>query len=87
MLAREVADIRADRKKGLAQAQAAAIKKRTDNIAARADARRNKRLGVKEKPKDKGGKKGRPGFEGKSKGKGKPGKGGMDKKSRAASKA
>jgi len=57
-----------------------AIKKRNDNIASRAEARRNKRLGIKEKGgkgKEKGGKgehkrkgkgtgkgKGRPGFEG-----------------------
>lgn len=50
------------------------MKKRNDNIASRAEARRNKRMGVKDKGKgkDKGGKgkgkgskgKGRPGFEG-----------------------
>ena len=46
---------------------AARQKKRTDNIAARAERRNDKRKGLKTKPKDKG----RPGFEGKSFGKGK----------------
>lgn len=78
-----------DRKKVLAQSQAAKIKKRTDNIAARAEARKNHKSHAREKPaynpKSKDGKKGRPGFEGKKGGKGT--KSGMDKKSRAASKA
>lgn len=81
---------RVDRKKVIAQSQAAAIKKRTDNIAARADARKKGKSHQKEstKPKTKDSK-GRPGFEGKSKGGkgGKTAKGGMDKKARAASKA
>ncbi|ORX41211.1 surfeit locus protein 6-domain-containing protein [Kockovaella imperatae] len=54
-----------ERKRDLERAQAASIKKRSDNIAARADAKRNKKLGLKDK--NKGGKmkkKGRPGFEG-----------------------
>lgn len=62
---------RVERKRTLEKAQAASIKKRNDNIAARADGKRNKRLGIKDKSGDKkaGGKskKGRPGFEGKSK--------------------
>ncbi|KAL7422641.1 hypothetical protein Q5752_001932 [Cryptotrichosporon argae] len=62
----------ADRKKELERSQAAKIKKRSDNIASRLDAKRNKRLGIKDKgAKDKGAKggkgKGRPGFEGKRK--------------------
>lgn len=66
-------DIRAERKKTLEKGHEVAIKKRNDNIASRADAKRNKRLGIKDKGKgkDKGtsgrkkGKgKGRPGFEG-----------------------
>ncbi|KAL1408780.1 hypothetical protein Q8F55_005593 [Vanrija albida] len=60
-----------ERKRTLEKAQAAAVKKRNDNIAARVDGKRNKRLGIKDKA-DKGkaggkSKKGRPGFEGKSK--------------------
>ncbi|TXT10769.1 hypothetical protein VHUM_02274 [Vanrija humicola] len=59
-----------ERKRTLEKAQAASIKKRNDNIAARADGKRNKRLGIKDKGDKKAGgksKKGRPGFEGKSK--------------------
>lgn len=75
------ADIdRADRKKQLSDAQAAAIKKRNDNIAGRAQARKDKKSGVKKKDVKKvggaGAKKGksRPGFEGKKGGdKGKKG--------------
>lgn len=67
-----------DRKKALALSQQAAIKKRNDNIAARNDARKNKKKGIKGKSGDKKVKK-RPGFEGgrnkkggdKGKGKGK----------------
>ncbi|EIW68124.1 hypothetical protein TREMEDRAFT_40225 [Tremella mesenterica DSM 1558] len=61
----------AERKKSLDQAQAVAIKKRNDNIASRASAKRDKRLGVKSKGtkggggKGKGKSRGRPGFEGK----------------------
>ena len=76
-----IADIyRADRKKQLSDAQAAAIKKRNDNIAGRAQARKDKKSGVKKKDVKKvggaGAKKGksRPGFEGKKGGdKGKKG--------------
>lgn len=81
-----------ERKRSQALGQQAAIKKRNDNIAARVDARKNKRLGIKDKAKaaagkggkDKGGKDykgkkgGRPGFEGKS---------GNDKKKRAQTRA
>ncbi|KAI0672287.1 surfeit locus protein 6-domain-containing protein [Trametes maxima] len=56
-----------ERKEQVATTMAARQKKRTDNIAARAERRNDKRKGVKTKPKDKG----RPGFEGKSFGKGK----------------
>ncbi|OCF42635.1 hypothetical protein I317_03494 [Kwoniella heveanensis CBS 569] len=75
----------ADRKRELEKSNAISIKKRNDNIAKRAEDRRNKRLGIKDKGgkghkgksgsgsggPNKGGKKGgsRPGFEGK-KGKG-----------------
>lgn len=81
-----------ERKADLEKSQAAKAKKRNDNLASRIDAKRNKRLGIKDKSKEKGGKhgkdgkgkgKGRPGFEGKS-GKGANGK---DKKGRAAAKA
>lgn len=48
---------------------AAKQKKRTDNITSRNERRKDKKMGVKTKPsKDKA----RPGFEGKSFGKGKP---------------
>ncbi|WVF68115.1 hypothetical protein IAT40_002878 [Kwoniella sp. CBS 6097] len=68
----------ADRKRELEKSNAISIKKRNDNIAKRAEDRRNKRLGVKDKGGKgktggaKGGKKGgsRPGFEGKKQGKG-----------------
>ncbi|KAK4686416.1 hypothetical protein P7C73_g3715, partial [Tremellales sp. Uapishka_1] len=67
----------AERKLELQKSQSTAIKKRNDNIASRADARKNKRLGIKDKTKGKAVKKGRPGFEGKNKGgKGKDGKDG-----------
>ncbi|KAF7798183.1 hypothetical protein EIP86_009400 [Pleurotus ostreatoroseus] len=56
-----------ERKEQVATAMAAKQKKRTDNIAARNERRNDKRKGIKTKPKDKG----RPGFEGKSFGKGK----------------
>ncbi|KAI0772890.1 surfeit locus protein 6-domain-containing protein [Trametes elegans] len=56
-----------ERKEQVATTMAARQKKRTDNIAARAERRNDKRKGLKTKPKDKG----RPGFEGKSFGKGK----------------
>ncbi|KAL1948422.1 hypothetical protein VTO73DRAFT_12497 [Trametes versicolor] len=56
-----------ERKEQVATTMAARQKKRTDNIAGRAERRNDKRKGVKTKPKDKG----RPGFEGKSFGKGK----------------
>ena len=59
--------LRDERKEQVATSMAARQKKRTDNIAARAERRNDKRKGVKTKPKDKG----RPGFEGKSFGKGK----------------
>ena len=49
----------------MATTMAAKQKKRTDNIAARNDRRKDKKAGVKSKDK------GRPGFEGKSFGKGK----------------
>lgn len=57
----------AERKRELEASQAAAIKKRNDNIAARLQARRDKKSGKSSK--DKGAKKGkgRPGFEGKKK--------------------
>ena len=58
---------RDERKEQVATSMAARQKKRTDNIAARAERRNDKRKGLKTKPKDKG----RPGFEGKSFGKGK----------------
>ncbi|KAK8850345.1 hypothetical protein IAR55_004263 [Kwoniella newhampshirensis] len=56
-----------ERKREIEKSNAIAIKKRNENIAKRVDAKRDKRLGIK----DKGGskKKARPGFEGK-KGKG-----------------
>ncbi len=62
-------DIRAERKKTLEKGHEVAIKKRNDNIASRADAKRNKRLGIKDKDKGTSGRKkgkgkGRPGFEG-----------------------
>lgn len=47
---------------------AAKQKKRTDNITSRNERKKDKKMGVKTKPKDKA----RPGFEGKSFGKGKP---------------
>ncbi|OSD01056.1 SURF6-domain-containing protein [Trametes coccinea BRFM310] len=56
-----------ERKEQVATTMAARQKKRSDNIAARAERRNDKRKGLKTKPKDKG----RPGFEGKSFGKGK----------------
>ncbi|WVN89523.1 uncharacterized protein L203_104748 [Cryptococcus depauperatus CBS 7841] len=56
-----------ERKRELEKSQAIAIKKRTDNIAKRAQDRRDKKSGVSNK--GKGPKKGRPGFEGKKKGK------------------
>ncbi|KAI0649909.1 surfeit locus protein 6-domain-containing protein [Trametes meyenii] len=56
-----------ERKEQVATTMAARQKKRTDNIAARAERKNDKRKGIKTKPKDKG----RPGFEGKSFGKGK----------------
>ena len=55
---------RIERKKDIGKAQALAIKKRSDNIAVRAEARRNKKFGIKDKDKMKNKKKGRPGFEG-----------------------
>ena len=58
---------RDERKEQLATSMAARQKKRQDNITARAERRNDKRKGIKTKPKDKG----RPGFEGKSFGKGK----------------
>ncbi|WWD20526.1 hypothetical protein CI109_105002 [Kwoniella shandongensis] len=63
-----------ERKREIEKSNAIAIKKRNDNIAKRVDAKRDKRLGVK----DKGGakKKARPGFEGKK------GKGGYKGKNR-----
>lgn len=60
----------AERKKQLEQSQAAAIKKRNDNIAGRLQARRDKKSGKGAKDKaalKKGKGKGRPGFEGKKK--------------------
>ncbi|CAD6579547.1 MAG: hypothetical protein TREMPRED_002515 [Tremellales sp. Tagirdzhanova-0007] len=65
----------AERKKTVEKGHAAAAKKRNDNIASRAEARRNKRMGIKDKGKGKEkekrmgkakgkSKKGRPGFEG-----------------------
>lgn len=69
---------RAERKRDLDKSQAVAMKKRNDNIAARAEARKNKRLGIKDKGAKKGMKKGRPGFEGKK------GKGGGGKKGGAS---
>jgi hypothetical protein len=68
---------RVERKKNLEQSQATSIKKRNDNIAMRAQARKDKKMGIKDKGKKsgsggaKGGKpnKKRPGFEG-GKGKG-----------------
>lgn len=65
---------RDERKEQVATAMAAKQKKRADNIASRNERRNDKRKGVK--PKDKG----RPGFEGKSFGKGK-GKSGSGKSS------
>ena len=70
-------DYRDERKEQLATSMAAKQKKRTDNIAMRNERRNDKRKGIKSKDK------GRPGFEGKSfgKGKGKPkNKGGAGKK-------
>ena len=58
---------RDERKEQLATSMAAKQKKRTDNIAARNERRNDQRKGIKLKAKDKG----RPGFEGKSFGKGK----------------
>ncbi|KIR42598.1 hypothetical protein I307_04563 [Cryptococcus deuterogattii 99/473] len=56
----------AERKRELEKSNAISIKKRNDNIAKRAEDRRNKRQGGgKDKGKGKGSKKGRPGFEGK----------------------
>jgi hypothetical protein len=77
-----------ERKDKLDKAAAAKAAKRNDNLAARVDAKRNKRLGIKDKAKDKGkGKgKGTPGFGGKKGGKGKS-DGGKDKKARAGAKA
>lgn len=75
---------------------AMAIKKRNDNINSRLDARRNKRLGIKDKTKaaaGKGGKKdhksrGDRGDKGDKKGRpGFEGKSGTDKKKRAAQRA
>jgi hypothetical protein len=79
-LAMRRADVRdrAERKRDLDKSQAVAMKKRNDNIAARAEARKNKRLGIKDKGAKKGMKKGRPGFEGKK------GKGGGGKKGGAS---
>ncbi|KAK1922904.1 establishment of cell polarity protein [Papiliotrema laurentii] len=62
----------AERKRDLEKSHAAAAKKRNDNIASRNEARKNKKMGVKEKNKAKTKGKGRPGFEGGKKG----GKGG-----------
>lgn len=58
----------AERKRELENSQAASIKKRNDNIAARSQARRDKKSGksAKDKAAQKKGK-GRPGFEGKKK--------------------
>ena len=56
---------RDERKEQIATSMAAKQKKRTDNIAVRNDRRNDKRKGVKVKDK------GRPGFEGKTFGKGK----------------
>ncbi|GJE86390.1 RRP14 and SURF6 domain-containing protein [Phanerochaete sordida] len=56
-----------ERKEQLATSMAAKQKKRTDNIAMRNERRKDKAKGIKPKSKDKG----RPGFEGKSFGKGK----------------
>ena len=58
-----------ERKKTLEKSHAIAAKKRNDNIAARQESRKNKKLGVKAQNKSKG--KGRPGFEGGKKGKAK----------------
>lgn len=63
--------IREDRKEQVQHSMAAKQKKRTDNIATRNERRNDKRKGVKVKNKA------RPGFEGKSFGKG--GKGGKGK--------
>ncbi|RDX45875.1 SURF6-domain-containing protein [Lentinus brumalis] len=57
-----------ERKEELSASMAARQKKRADNIASRAERKNDKRKGLRTKPKDKG----RPGFEGKSFGKGKP---------------
>ncbi|KAK7683560.1 hypothetical protein QCA50_013397 [Cerrena zonata] len=58
-----------ERKEQVATSMAAKQKKRTDNITSRNERRKDKKMGVKTKPsKDKA----RPGFEGKSFGKGKP---------------
>lgn len=56
---------RDERKEQVTASMAAKQKKRTDNIAMRSERRNDKRKGVKTKDK------GRPGFEGKSFGKGK----------------
>ena len=63
---------REDKKEQVTAAMAARQKKRNDNIATRNERRSDKRKGVSKKV---AGKKARPGFEGKSfgKGKGKPG--------------
>lgn len=58
---------RDERKEQVQASMAARQKKRTDNIASRAERKSDKRKGLRTKPKDKG----RPGFEGKSFGKGK----------------
>ncbi|CAK9782834.1 hypothetical protein CC85DRAFT_286418 [Cutaneotrichosporon oleaginosum] len=80
-----------ERKEQLAKAAAAKAAKRNDNLASRAEGKRNKRLGIKDKSKDKkvGGSKGKgtPGFGGKKGGKGKGDKSGKDKKARAGAKA
>jgi len=46
---------RAERKKTLDKGREVAVKKRNDNIALRAEARRNKRMGIKDKGKKDGG--------------------------------
>ncbi|GMK59282.1 hypothetical protein CspeluHIS016_0702970 [Cutaneotrichosporon spelunceum] len=87
-----------ERKVQLERSEAAKIAKRNDNLASRAEGKRNKRLGIKSKDPKKG--KGTPGFGGKKggkggrdregrddKGKGGKGMGGKDKKARAGAKA
>lgn len=73
-----------ERKEQLDKAQAAKVAKRNDNLASRAEGKRNKRLGIKDKTKDKKERKGKgtPGFGGKGKG----GKGGKDGKDRGTDK-